>query len=191
MNKQRGWLISFLVIAVILFGYACEDQSIDSINSGADRTASVEMLEGEVTNSARMKPMNFRTHLSGENEVPAVDTDAQGQAIFQVSRDGSTIGYKLIVANIENVLMAHIHNAPAGQNGGVVVWLYPSSPPPELIEGRFQGVLAEGTITEDDLVGVLDGQSLESLIDEIKAGNTYVNVHTTQNPGGEVRGQIR
>jgi hypothetical protein len=51
--------------------------------------------------------------------------------------------------------------------------------------------LAEGTITEDDLVGGLAGESLEVLIEEIKAGNTYVNVHTSQNPGGEVRGQIR
>ncbi|MDZ7691457.1 MAG: CHRD domain-containing protein [Balneolaceae bacterium] len=107
-----------------------------------------------------------------------------------MSKDGSSIDYKLIVANIDNVRMAHIHNAPAGQNGGVVVWLYPDSPPPQLIEGRFQGVLAEGTITADDLVGSLAGQSLAALIEEMRAGNTYVNVHTTQNPGGEVRGQI-
>lgn len=191
MNKQRVWLISILVITVILFGYACQDQSVDSISSESDQIATLEMTEGDVINSARKGPMNFRTHLSGENEVPAVDTDAQGQAIFQVSRDGSSIEYKLIVANIENVLMAHIHNAPAGENGGVVAWLYPSSPPPELIPGRTQGVLAEGTITEDDLVGGLGGQSLEALIEEIKAGNTYVNVHTSQNPAGEVRGQIR
>lgn len=96
----------------------------------------------------------------------------------------------MIVANIENVAMAHIHNAPAGQNGGVVVWLYPSSPPPQLIEGRFQGVLAEGTITADDLAGELAGQTLDDLIEQINAVNTYVNVYTLQYPGGEVRGQI-
>lgn len=134
---------------------------------------------------------NFRTHLSGDEEVPSVETDAQGQAIFQLSRDGAELDYKLIVANIENVFMAHIHLAPAGENGGVIVWLYPSSPPPQLIEGRFDGVLAEGTITSEDLVGALgDDESLDSLLAEIEAGNTYVNVHTTQNPGGEIRGQI-
>jgi hypothetical protein len=133
---------------------------------------------------------NYRTHLSGGEEVPAVATRAQGQAIFQLSKDGLGLRYKLIVANIENVTMAHIHLAPAGQNGPVVAWLYPSAPPPVLIEGRFSGVLAEGTLTAGSLVGLLAGQDLSALIEEIENGNAYVNVHTTQYPAGEVRGQI-
>lgn len=134
---------------------------------------------------------NFRTHLTGDEEVPAVQTQAQGQAIFKLSADGESLDYKLIVANIEDVLMAHIHLAPTGENGGVVAWLYPDGPPPQLIEGRTQGVLAEGTITADDLVGGLAGEDLDDLLTEMRAGNTYVNVHTTTNPGGEIRGQIR
>lgn len=133
----------------------------------------------------------FVAHLSGGEEVPAANTLAQGQAIFKLSADGSELHYKLIVANIENVLQAHIHVAPAGVNGPVVAWLYPDGPPPVLIEGRFSGVLAEGTITADDLVGPLAGQPLSALLDAMAAGNTYVNVHTSQYPGGEVRGQIR
>ncbi len=133
---------------------------------------------------------NFRAHLSGDEEVPAVDTRAQGQAIFQLSRDGITLHYKLIVANIEDVLMAHIHLAPAGENGPIVVWLYPSAPPPQLIEGRFNGVLAAGAITAANLVGSLAGQTLEDLLAAIEAGETYVNVHTEAHPGGEIRGQI-
>jgi len=133
---------------------------------------------------------NFRANLKGRNEVPAVVTNAQGEAIFKLSGDGEALHYKLIAANIDDVLMAHIHMAPAGQNGGVVVWLYPDGPPPELIPGRFDGVLATGTITADDLVGSLVGQPLEDLLAAMRAGNTYVNVHTTANPGGEVRGQI-
>lgn len=133
---------------------------------------------------------NFNTHLSGDEEVPPVNTQAQGQAIFQLSKDGSFLSYKLIAANIENITQAHIHLAPAGVNGGVVAWLYPSAPPAQLIPGRFSGVLAEGTITSDDLVGALAGMSLEDLITEITDGNTYVNIHTSQYPGGEVRGQI-
>lgn len=134
---------------------------------------------------------NYRTHLSGAEEVPAVDTRATGQAIFKLSADGTELHYKLIVANIEDVMMAHIHLAPAGENGDVVVWLYPDGPPPQLIEGRFQGVLATGTITDADLVGPLVGATMADLIEEIESGNTYVNVHTEANPGGEVRGQIR
>ncbi|MBI4201557.1 MAG: CHRD domain-containing protein [Chloroflexi bacterium] len=134
---------------------------------------------------------NFVTHLSGDEEVPARDTRAQGQAIFQLSTDGTELSYVLIVANINNVTQAHIHVAPPGVNGPVVAWLYPSAPPAELIPGRFSGVLAEGTITPDSLVGPLAGSTLEDLLEMMREGNTYVNVHTLQFPGGEVRSQIR
>lgn len=133
---------------------------------------------------------NFATHLSGGQEVQPVETRAEGQAIFMLSKDGQTLYYKLIAANIENVMMAHIHLAPKGVNGPIVVWLYPSVPPPMLIPGRFSGVLAEGSITSGDLVGPLAGMSLGDLLAEMEAGNTYVNIHTTQYPGGEIRGQI-
>lgn len=149
-------------------------------------------LGGAGTVAARGHQRNFRTHLVGGNEVPPVETDAQGQAVFQFDRTGERLRYKLIAANIEDVLMAHVHLAPAGQNGGVVVWLYPEGgPPPSLIEGRFDGVLASGVVTADDLVGSLAGESLSSLAEAMRAGETYVNVHTTAHPGGEIRGQIR
>lgn len=135
---------------------------------------------------------NFRTHLSGDNEVAAVETDAQGQATFQLDKAGDELRYKLIVANIDDVFMAHIHNAPAGANGPVVAWLYPEDgPPSELIPGQFDGVLAESTVTADDLVGPLGGGTMDDLVALIRAGNAYVNVHTDAHPAGEVRGQIR
>lgn len=135
------------------------------------------------------RPENFRTHLSSGEEVPTNDSKATGQAIFQLR--GDALHYKVIVANIENVTMAHIHLAPAGVNGPVVAWLYPDGPPAQLIPGRFNGILGEGVITSADLVGPLAGMTLADLVNAIKAGNTYVNVHTSQYPGGEIRGQIR
>ena len=135
-------------------------------------------------------PHNLRTHLSGDEEVPARDTSAQGQAIFQVNGDGTAISYKLNVANIENVTQAHIHLAPAGTNGGIVVWLYPAAPPLQLIPGRTQGTLGEGEITAASLVGSLSGKPLSDLLDAIHDGRTYVNVHTLQFLPGEIRGQI-
>jgi hypothetical protein len=114
---------------------------------------------------------NFTVHLTGDNEVPPRATNAQGQAIFQLSPDGTELYYKLIVANISNVFMAHIHLADPGANGGVVVWLYPSVPnppnpvpPASWIEGPFNGVLAEGTITAADLVGALTGMTIADLM---------------------------
>jgi hypothetical protein len=111
--------------------------------------------------------------------------------MFKLSDDGTELSYKLIVANIENVAQAHIHVGPVGENGPIVAWLYPSAPPAQLIPGRFSGVLAEGTITDADLMGPLAGMTLEDLLDEMRSGNTYVNAHTSQLPGGEIRGQIR
>jgi hypothetical protein len=145
---------------------------------------------------SRESPRNFHTHATGAEEVPARDTRAQGQLKMQLSRDGQTLSYKLIVANIENVTQAHLHRAPAGANGPVVLWLYPEpslaqpAPGVRLIPGRTQGVLAEGEITADLLVGQLAGEPLGRLIAEIMAGNIYVNVHTTRFPPGEVRGQL-
>jgi hypothetical protein len=132
---------------------------------------------------------NFRTHASGDNEVPANDSPAQGQAVFQLSADGTELHYKLIVANIENVTQAHIHRAPAGVNGGIVVWLYPPAPPAQLIEGRSDGILAEGVIRDAQVIGSLAGTGVAGLLREMRAGNTYTNVHTLQFPPGEVRGQ--
>jgi hypothetical protein len=138
-------------------------------------------------------PATFVAHLTGAAEVadPPVETSATGQAVFRLSRDGTELTYRLIVANIQNVTMAHIHLAPADANGPVVVWLYPDGPPAQLLPGRSSGVLAVGTISADDLVGPLMGASLEELIDALRAGDAYVNVHTTQYPAGEIRGQIR
>jgi hypothetical protein len=143
--------------------------------------------------------LHFRTHLIGDEEAPVpIDTRAQGQVIFRLSEDGTSMDYKLIVANIENVTQAHIHLGQPGVAGGVVVWLYPQCPRPNvcstrLIEGRSQGVLAEGSVNVDDVRGsFLLGQPdpFAALIANIRNGNAYVNAHTTQHPPGEIRGQL-
>ena len=106
--------------------------------------------------SAQADERNFRAHLQSRHEVPPVDSRAQGQANFKLTRDGTSIHYQLIVANIEDITQAHIHLAPAGTNGPIVVWLFPSAPPATLVPGRFQGgALAAGVITEANLVGPL------------------------------------
>lgn len=141
-------------------------------------------------NAAMPMVQTFTAHLSGASEVPSLDTRARGQAVFHLSADGTKLTYRLILANINNVLMAHIHMGAADANGPIVVWLYPSSPPPQEIPGRFSGVLATGTITAADMMGPLAGQPLSALVAAMKAGGTYVQVHTTAHPAGEVRGQI-
>ena len=89
---------------------------------------------------------------------------------LQLNADGTELQYKLIVANIENVIAAHLHLAPAGTNGPVVVTLY-SGPP---TDGRFNGVLAEGVITAEDLEGPMSGMTIADLVAEIESGNIYM-----------------
>ena len=69
---------------------------------------------------------NFVAHLNGANEMPPFDTQAQGQFIAQ--HRGGDLSYKLIVANLQNVVAAHIHCAPEGVNGPVGVTLFAGSP---------------------------------------------------------------
>jgi CHRD domain len=147
---------------------------------------------------------NFGTHLRGRTEVPARDTQAQGQALFHLSDDGLAMQYKLIVANIDNAFMAHIHMAPAGVNGPIAVWLYPSTTPgitAPLGQGRLDGVIAEGVFTAANFTGPLSGHPMSDLVSAIENGNAYVNVHTNDGvdgtntgagdfPGGEIRAQL-
>jgi hypothetical protein len=147
-------------------------------------------------------PMSSAEEPTPEN---VTDSRARGNVLFRLSADGESMSYQLSVANIENVTMAHIHRGPVGVNGPVVVWLYPSTaagPPNPPGGGRIQGVIAQGTITTDELRGSLAGQPLSALVDLIISGEAYVNVHTVDGvnppnsgpgnfPGGEVRGQIR
>jgi CHRD domain len=147
---------------------------------------------------------NWSAHLNGSQEVPARETKAQGQAIFHLSPNGSALEYKLIASNIENVFMAHIHMQRPGENGPIVVWLYPSTAttPGPFGSGRHDGILAQGTITAADLVGPLAGRPLSELVDALNTGNAYVNVHTNDGvdgtntgpgdfPGGEIRANVR
>lgn len=176
MNKRR-WVLSGAILVVLLVVMALTAAAV----------------------------MNWRTHLTGLNEVPVImDSSGQGQAIFQLRSDGQAIEYKLIVANINNVWMSHIHMGAPGTNGPIVVWLYPrQGPPPSTsLVGRTDGVLASGEITAADLTGPLAGKSLQDLVDIIQSGDAYVNVHTRDfsgqlppnspgnYPGGEIRGNL-
>lgn len=142
---------------------------------------------------------SFVSPLTGDEEVPARDTKARGNAVYDVNADGTELSFKLIVANIDNVIMSHIHLGPRGTNGPIVAFLYG---PVAAGGGGVNGTLAEGTITAASLIGPLAGQPLSALLDAMRAGNTYTNVHTNDGinppntgpgdfPGGEIRGQIR
>jgi hypothetical protein len=133
---------------------------------------------------------SFGAPLSGGEEVPPVETRARGNAVFKLSADGTTLHYKLIVAGLDSITQSHIHVAPAGVNGPVVVFLYGFNPAGVAVNG----ILAEGDITQANLIprpAIGFGATMAELVAAMRSGGAYVNVHTIPRPGGEIRGQVR
>jgi len=110
---------------------------------------------------------DIKVMLSGDQEVPPVKTQASAEAILTVADDGSVSG-KITTKGIAGT-MAHIHMAAAGTNGPVIVKLSK--------DGDTYSVPA-GT--------KLDADQLKAL----RAGGLYVNVHSAENKGGELRAQL-
>ena len=129
----------------------------------------------------------FKVGLSGKEVVPAVETRTAGEADFTLSADGKELAYTLVILDIEDVTAAHIHAGKMGIEGPPVAGLFGGPKK----AGMFSGTLAEGTITDKNLVGPLAGKTVGDLMTMIKNGEAYVNVHTPKHPGGEVRGQIK
>jgi hypothetical protein len=127
----------------------------------------------------------FVATLSGANSRPTpVTSTASGTASFTYLSDIKTLFYRIDVAGIDSVTLAHIH-APAdtGHTAGVALnlWLGPVKGP------GFTGTLAQGVGGEQ---GATAGMTLDSLLVVMRNGNAYVNVHTRANPAGEIRGQV-
>lgn len=147
--------------------------------------------DGEVDGPEAEK---FFATLSGQQEVPPRTTDASGISAFTVNADKS-VSFSIDVTSIRNVFMAHVHGpAPFGANAPILVTLVPNGAPKPLMTGR----LVEGSFTATDNPSAV---SMDSLLNLMRNGQTYVNVHTTDNvnpantgpgdfPGGEIRGQI-
>jgi hypothetical protein len=99
------------------------------------------------------------------------------------------MSYGLRVNNISGVSAAHIHLGPEGQNGPVIVTLFKADN--ETGTGPVIGRLVGGSITNSMLEGPMAGKTLEGeLAKAIQNGQTYVNIHTVENPDGAIRGQI-
>ena len=127
---------------------------------------------------------DFEAVLSGANEVPPVATQATGSATLTI--EGQQIVYQVDVQGIENVLFSHIHIAPEGENGPVRLNLCGTDDTPGC------STTDTGTLVSDSNAVTTGTPAItfDSLVSAIRAGNAYVNVHTTANPGGEIRGQI-
>jgi CHRD domain-containing protein len=133
---------------------------------------------------AAQAKQQFKAKLKGDNEVPAVTTQAEGKASLKVKE--SNIKYKLNITDLADVTMAHIHQGKAGENGEPVVDLLAAGNKQKTSKGLF----INGSITDSSLIGPMKGKTVSDLASSISAGNNYVNVHTQAHPDGEIRGQL-
>lgn len=132
---------------------------------------------------------HFGATQSGSEEVPPVETSGRGNAEFSLNAGGTELSFTLITAGVADITQSHIHLGAGGTNGPVVAFLF--GPVPEGVTST--GILSQGTITEADLIARPDigfGATMAELVDAMRTGGAYVNVHTLAWPGGEVRGQI-
>ena len=139
---------------------------------------------------------SFSASLFGAEEVPPVTTTATGTATFDIV--GDQINYTVNVTGLTNAVVSHIHIAPDGENGPVRLNLCGTGDPVPACSTAPSGVLATGT--NGTTVGT-PAITFDELVEAIRAGNAYVNVHTDNgtpppNTGagdmasGEIRGQI-
>jgi hypothetical protein len=136
----------------------------------------------------------FIARLKGRNEVPPVRSNAFGIAKFVTNKRKTKLKFFLEVNNIRDLVQAHIHFGGRDENGPVLTFLFGADvatlAEQEGISTR-KGVV-QGIIKDDDLIDNDAGvDSVKELIKAMEKGKTYVNVHTEQNTGGEIRGQIK
>ncbi|WP_083796197.1 CHRD domain-containing protein [Algoriphagus machipongonensis] len=172
-----------MLCAIAFFAVSCQNMQEETpyMNQLADENSATD----SDFNARKGQMAEFGAFLIGTEEVPSVNSPGSGAAKI-TQMDANTLKFELRVANTTGIVFAHLHNAPIGTNGGVVVTLIPNQSPSPL----SNGVIAEGMIEAGNLSGALEGMSIQDLIMEMESGNIYVNVHTTDNPGGELRGQV-
>ncbi|HJR84006.1 MAG TPA: CHRD domain-containing protein [Nitrososphaeraceae archaeon] len=165
MSQQNKFPIIAIIAAII---------SLSAVSLSLN---SIQAQEGET----------FSASLSGNDEVPPIQSPATGLAKFQTNENGTQVSYWLNITGLNEITGAHVHNGSAGQNGEVVVTLSG----PESSQNAESGVISlTGNITNDKLQGPLAGKELSELVSLMSDGIVYVNVHTGEFKDGAIRGQI-
>lgn len=129
----------------------------------------------------------FKATLTGDQEVPPVITDTTGKAFFRLNKAEDEIEIQLHVNDGVRITQSHIHCAPAGMNGPVVVFLAGLHAAGLDIDGKW---VSNATIKTTSIVNLACGATVSALAASMRAGITYANVHSVAHPAGVVRGQI-
>ena len=170
VRKTRVWLV---VVSSVVVGGLLLSLSVPAAAAGKKRV---------------------KATLNGLQEDPSVSTRGHGTFEAVIDDEARTIDYVLAYDDLESTptLFAHIHFGSHDHNGGVAVFFCGGGTRPAACPAG--GGVLEGTFMPADVVGPnaqgIEPGAFEELVAAIRAGHTYVNVHTTRWPMGEIRGQI-
>ena len=132
---------------------------------------------GEIRGQILAENAGFETQLDRAQAVPPLPSPS-GTGTFSLNDDGTELTYEVRVEGVPNIAASHFHNAPAGENGGVV----------RGIDGAFEG---DVWVSSDVWSSTESDQPLTAaLAEELRAGKIYVNIHTADYGAGEIRGQV-
>jgi CHRD domain len=145
-----------------------------------------------------------RATLVGRQEVPVVSTVARGRFDAKIADDESSLEWTLTYSGLQGtVTQSHIHIGQKNVKGGIVIWLCQTAAAPAPAAAGMVAMCPQsatgpttlsGTVTSANVVAVPAqqfGGDLGEVIDAIRAGFGYANVHTNPSTGGEIRGQLR
>lgn len=138
---------------------------------------------------------NFKADLEGFNEVPAISTTGEGEFEARLNHDRTALEFELSWEDLQggNVLAAHIHLGQKDVNGGVSAFLCGGggqAPCQSSPSGTAAGTITAANVIGPANQGIAAGE-FDELLRALSEGVVYANLHTTQFPGGEIRGQVK
>lgn len=142
------------------------------------------MLVGTTSTSAQQNE-RFRAKMDANNEIPPVNSTAEGVINFKPKDDILT--WKMNVTGITDATALKIYQGMKTENGQAIVDLMKSSKHSD----TATGMQMRGNITDSNFVGTMQGKTMDDLKAELGGGNTYVNLHTSEHPDGMIRGQVK
>lgn len=132
---------------------------------------------------------NIRSdRLSGFQEAPPVYSTGKGSFKAQLDRNAQKITFELTYSDLSSAAVAaHLHFAQRGVSAGIVVHLCGTGGRPAC---PAAGTTVTGEIVPANVVALNGLDQFDELVQAIRAGRIYVNVHTTTFPSGEIRAQL-
>lgn len=168
---MKKMTFTFLAAGIFLLIASCQKKDAQIAQCAAPEKKAVSVVEAS-RNGGGPYVLNMEIQLSGDNEVPAVNTPAKGLAHLRVSADKKLYS-KVIIQNLEDgdaLRFAHVHSGAFGINGPIRIFL---------------------CHTADDFGKNIVTDLTDAEYNFLVNDPAYVNAHSNFSPPGLVRGQVR